>query len=547
MVDIHTHYDVEVLDGPGLAESVRHGVTTVLLGSCSLSTVHVDADRRRRPLRPRRGDPPRARHRTRSTSTQDLDATREEYVEALEALPLGPNLAAFIGHSDMRTAVMGLDRATRKERAAHRRRAGADGAACSPRRSTPASSACRPAAALRQARRRRLPLAHPAVDVRQGRASGAGCKSMLRTARPRAAGRARHREPGERRRRRLAQSLGVVRNPLKTSLLSAADVKANPVRRSTMMGPIARLINRLGGDFRWQHLPVPFEVYADGIDLVIFEEFGSGAAALHLRDEVERNALMRDEDYRRRFRKDYESKFGLRVWHRDFFDAEIVECPDATRDRQVLRPGRRRRGGDCTRSTRSSTWCSSTAPRCAGARRSPTTGPRCSRSWPATPACRSASPTPARTCATWRSTTSGCACCGTSTTPSGAGTPFMTIEQAVHRLTGELADWYGLDAGHLRDRRPRRPRRSSTRRASTTRSTRTPRNPSSSTAACRAWSTATTQTVTAVLVGGRAVFLDGEPTDLVGRRPHGTLPAGRRARSRRLPLGWFRGSSLRFG
>ena len=31
-----------------------------------------------------------------------------------------------------------------------------------------------------------------------------------------------------------------------------------------------------------------------------------------------------------------------------------------------------------------------------------------------------------------------------------AGTPFMTVEQAVHRLTGELADWYRIDAGHLR-------------------------------------------------------------------------------------------------
>ncbi len=97
-----------------------------------------------------------------------------------------------------------------------------------------------------------------------------------------------------------------------------------------MMGPLARLVNRLGGDFRWQHLPVPFEVYADGIDLVIFEEFGAGAAALHLRDEVERNELMRDEAYRRQFRKDYESKFGVRVWHRDFFDADIVDCPDAS-------------------------------------------------------------------------------------------------------------------------------------------------------------------------------------------------------------------------
>ena len=26
----------------------------------------------------------------------------------------------------------------------------------------------------------------------------------------------------------------------------------------------------------------------------------------------------------------------------------------------------------------------------------------------------------------------------------------MTVEHAVHRLTGELADWYGLDTGHLR-------------------------------------------------------------------------------------------------
>jgi N-acyl-D-aspartate/D-glutamate deacylase len=31
-----------------------------------------------------------------------------------------------------------------------------------------------------------------------------------------------------------------------------------------------------------------------------------------------------------------------------------------------------------------------------------------------------------------------------------AGRPFMTMEHAVHRITGELAEWYGLDAGRLR-------------------------------------------------------------------------------------------------
>ena len=38
MLDIHTHYDAEIEAMPGLDESVRHGVTTVVMGNCSLST-----------------------------------------------------------------------------------------------------------------------------------------------------------------------------------------------------------------------------------------------------------------------------------------------------------------------------------------------------------------------------------------------------------------------------------------------------------------------------------------------------------------------------
>jgi N-acyl-D-aspartate/D-glutamate deacylase len=113
MIDIHTHYDVEVLDGPSLSESLRHGVTTVFLGSCSLSTIHVDGTDAG-DLFGRVEAIPRE-HVIRAVNKHKTWTNCGEYVAALESLPLGPNLAAFIGHSDMRAATMGLDRATRKE------------------------------------------------------------------------------------------------------------------------------------------------------------------------------------------------------------------------------------------------------------------------------------------------------------------------------------------------------------------------------------------------------------------------------------------------
>src|SRR5690349_4590173 len=43
-VDIHTHYDAELIAAPALSESVRHGVTTVTVGSCSISTILSEAE-----------------------------------------------------------------------------------------------------------------------------------------------------------------------------------------------------------------------------------------------------------------------------------------------------------------------------------------------------------------------------------------------------------------------------------------------------------------------------------------------------------------------
>lgn len=43
-IDIHTHYDAELLLEPGLQESVRHGVTTCFIGSCSISMIYSDPE-----------------------------------------------------------------------------------------------------------------------------------------------------------------------------------------------------------------------------------------------------------------------------------------------------------------------------------------------------------------------------------------------------------------------------------------------------------------------------------------------------------------------
>ncbi|MGV0746321.1 N-acyl-D-amino-acid deacylase family protein [Mycolicibacterium sp. XJ870] len=508
MLDIHTHYDVEVLGGPSLSESLRHGVTTVMLGSCSLSTVHVDGvdagD-----LFGRVEAIPRE-HVIAAVDDNKTWTNCEEYIAALEARPLGTNLAAFIGHSDMRTAVMGLDRATRSdERPTRAEQARME------QMLTDALDAGFVGMSSQQllfdkidgevCRSRTLPSTY--AKPRELRR----LKSLLRRA-----GRVLQSGPDIQNPANLAsqvaQSLGIFRNPLKTSLLSAADIKANPYA-ILMMGPLARVINALGGNFRWQHLPVPFEVYADGIDLVVFEEFGSGAAALHLRDEVQRNELLRDESYRRRFRKDYDAKFGVRVWHRDFFDAEIVACPDESVVGQSFGQVGLDRGVhpvdafldlvlEYGTELRWHTTISNHRPEVLK---------KLARD-PGIQMGFSDAGAHLRNMAFYNM---GLRLLRHVYDAEKAGTPFMSVERAVHRLTGELADWYRLDAGHLRigDRAdvvvidPARLDNSLDGYAEDTvdqyggLSRMVNRND---------------DTVEAVLVGGRAVYLDGALTELVG-------------------------------
>ena len=127
----------------------------------------------------------------------------------------------------------------------------------------------------------------------------------------------------------LIDTIGIFRRPLKTTLIALFDLRGNRTLRP-LSQLASRAVNFFGGAFRWQVLPTPFTVYADGIDVVFFEEFGAGELALDLKTQVERNDLFKEESYRRKFRKFYGEKLSPRVWQRDFGDAIILKCPDET-------------------------------------------------------------------------------------------------------------------------------------------------------------------------------------------------------------------------
>ncbi|MFV8048740.1 N-acyl-D-amino-acid deacylase family protein [Mycobacterium sp. 48b] len=529
IIDIHTHYDAEVLAAPALTESLRHGVTSIVMGSCSLSTVHVSASEAADLFGRVEAIP--HEHVVRIVGECKTWTGAQEYVEALEALALGPNVTAFIGHSDMRVAVMGLDRATRKD--------------VRPTRAEQARLECMLTEALDAGL-----IGLSSQQLLFDRIDGDVCRSRTLPstyAKPREL---RRLKSLLRRRDRALQSgpdithphnivsqalqsVGIGRPRLKTSLLAAADMKSAPGGMWITV-VLAAIANRLGGDFRFQHLPVPFEVYADGIDLVIFEEFGSGAAALHLKTQMERNELIKDEAYRRAFRKDYDNRFGPRAWHRDFFDAEIVGCPDATLIGKSFGDVGVERGGlhpvdafldlvlEHGSQLRWRTTISNHRPKMlrqlavkggiqmgfsdAGAH--------------------------LRNMAFYN--------CGLRLLrhvrdAQRAGREFMTVERAVHRLTGELADWYHLDAGHLRigdwaDLVVVDPQRLDATLDEYHEA------PIEAFGGLRRMVNRNDATVKTVMVAGHTVFADGRPTELVGRQRTGSfLRADGRPRNAPLP------------
>jgi N-acyl-D-amino-acid deacylase len=112
IIDSHTHYDAQVTWDPLASPSPALGVTTVIFGNCGFSLA---------PCRPADRDM-NLRNLT-YVEGMSLDTLRAgvnwqfesfpQYLDFIQGNGVGPNVAAFIGHSSVRSWVMGADASKR--------------------------------------------------------------------------------------------------------------------------------------------------------------------------------------------------------------------------------------------------------------------------------------------------------------------------------------------------------------------------------------------------------------------------------------------------
>jgi N-acyl-D-aspartate/D-glutamate deacylase len=443
-IDLHTHYDAEVEVRPELSESLRHGVTTALIGSCGLSMVVGEPEDMADMFCRVEGIP----HELVLPLLEDVVDWKgpADYVDHLASLPLGPNLVGMAGHSTLRAHAMGLGRSVDGEVQADEGEmadmaglveesidAGLLGLSVNllpwdkmggtRYRSNPTPSVFARFAEYRRLVEplRRRDAVFQAIPNLQTRWS---IGPLLDLARPRRG------------------------RSLRTSLLTMMD--APPAMGAyRVMGAIAEQYNRrLGAAVRFQALPTPFDLYTDGIENPVFEEFGAGTEALHLEDLAARRSLMRAPVYRRRFRREWRRRLAPRAYHRDLAEARIVSCPDHSLDGRTFAEVAAERGDDPVDTFldlqaeygNDLRWYSMVA-----------NGDEARLEWiiahpAAMPGFSDAGAHlrnmafynfPLRMLKRVRDA-------------ERAGRPFMTVEHAVHKLTGDIADFLRIDAGRLR-------------------------------------------------------------------------------------------------
>lgn len=322
-LEMHSHYDAEIVVAPALKESVRHGVTTIALGSCSISMM-VSSALDCADMFTRVEAVPRSQVLP-ILQEKKTWVTPAQYRQFLEQQALGPNVCGFIGHSDIRAAVLGLERSTHKtiptdaeltqmtQLLNQALDAGFMGLSVMTTKldkmdgdrvwskSLPSTySSWQEFSRLFDVLRKRQ-------AVLQGAPDAVGKINVFAF---------------------LWHAHGWKRKPLKSSLLTALDLKSQPFMHyiTRTSGYIANKF--LAGNFRWQTLSAPFTLHLEGLDVNAFEEFSAGEILRDFKDDDLRYAKVKDPEFRKAFKKQLGAIFTKGLWHRDFTECKVINCPD---------------------------------------------------------------------------------------------------------------------------------------------------------------------------------------------------------------------------
>jgi N-acyl-D-aspartate/D-glutamate deacylase len=319
-IDIHTHYDLELEIAPGLSESVRHGVTSVVIGNCSLSIaigepqMLADIFQRVETLSHRLIE----KWLNKSITWQ----TPAEYLQHLQQLPLGPNVAPLFGHSALRAHVMGLERSLTVQPSKFElkvmQRITADALAAG---FVGVSIDMFPWHRMSgEWQGQTIPSQHAKFKEYAMLAKLCQQSDRVFQVTPNLQKLASFVDI-------LRMGLGIGQRPLRLTVLSALDA-VHDRKLWRIFSPILFIWNRiLNGNVRFQTLTEPFTIYSDGPVTPLFEEFSTGAQLNGCKSRQERQQLWKSNSFCRQFRQEWLNKWR-KSFHRHLDLMEVVDCPE---------------------------------------------------------------------------------------------------------------------------------------------------------------------------------------------------------------------------
>ena len=331
LLDIHTHFDLEVELAPGLSEVVRHGTTTVVFGNCSLGTAFGAQ---------RQGvDDPildcfaRVENIPKEILRRCVDAitwhSTGEYLKHLASLPLGPNVVPMIPHSMLRIEVMGVEQSITRQ--------------------PTEAELTQMEALLAQAMREgyvgfstdNIPFhylanqPHTAAKIPSPYASRDEQKRLLDVVRQH--DRVWQATPDTLDRlatfkRFLYTSGRLFGKPLRTTALTAIDLVHERKAWKTFIG-LARFLNSwvMKGKFHFQVLGTPFKIWCVGPISPVFEEFSTTRPLLEceLEDREGRRRILSQPAYIEKFERDWADRKLVLTFQRNLDIMNIDDCPVA--------------------------------------------------------------------------------------------------------------------------------------------------------------------------------------------------------------------------